>query len=360
VAGEIDFIFVDREGRKFIVDLKTGKVEKFLNYNTYGTKSYEKKIENTLQQVGYANLAQKKSGDEFQIAIFPLEVGYEETGFINKAGKPSNPLLMLNEKPIGDSKSEPFIINLDKNMKFRKEDPENPGTFIDTTAMDFMEEFVTGPVTPGKKAKAKPKSIPQTEAAIVDNIMADINNGNAVKAGIDANMAKTQGQISESSYKLIMEAISNKMNAMLQESAVLAAPGQKFITINDIFAEKFDGVVSTETKVNAGEEVTVESVDEANEEIILTSNTGDRFTVKFSDMNDYIVSPEQLDDLSAPTEPTYQPTQTEIDFTAESIVNVDEFLDSSKLRNEATDEADKQSPDEIDNDLYSNLKCFLI
>ena len=174
---------------------------------------------------------------------------------------------------------------------------------------------------------------------------------------MDANMAKTQGTISDASYKYIMGLINEKMNTSLMESAVLAAPGQQFITINDIFAEKFDGIVSVETKVNAGEIVTVESVDEANEEIILNSSNGDRFTVKFNEMNDYIVSPEQLDDKSAPAAPKYEPTQTEIDFTTESMVNVDEFLENSNLRNQATNEADNQSSDEIDNDLFSNLKC---
>ena len=355
VAGEIDFIFVDREGNKFIVDLKTGNVAKWINYNTFGQKSYDKKIENTLQQVGYANLSQKRSGEEFQIAIFPLEIEYDKTGFITKAGRPSNPTLMLNQKPIGDPKSESFIINLDKNVKFDM--PSTEGAKVYMTAMDFMEQYVTGPVAPGKKAKSRVQTVPQDEASIVDAITREIENGNVIKAGVDANLAKTQGTISEASYKYLIGLLNEKMNTNLIESSVLAAPGQQFITINDIFAEKFDGIVSTEVKVNTGDIVTVESVDEANEEIILTTNNGEKFTVKFSEMNDYIVSPEQLDDLSAPTEPTYQPTQTEIDFTAESIVNVDEFLDSSKLRNEATDEADKQSPDEIDNDLFSNLKC---
>jgi hypothetical protein len=359
VAGEIDFIFVDREGRKFIVDLKTGKTRKYLEYNKFGTLSYDKKIDNTLQQVGYANLSQLASDDEFQIAIWPVELNYEKTGYINRAGKPSNPDLMLNQKPIGDPKSEPFIINLDKNVKFEVVDANNVRTGIYMTAMDFMEQYVTGQVTPSKKPKSKPKgqAIPQDESSIVDAITNEIQNGNVIKAGMDANMAKTQGTISDASYKYIMGLINEKMNTSLMESAVLAAPGQQFITINDIFAEKFDGIVSVETKVNAGEIVTVESVDEANEEIILNSSNGDRFTVKFNEMNDYIVSPEQLDDKSAPAAPKYEPTQTEIDFTTESMVNVDEFLENSNLRNQATNEADNQSSDEIDNDLFSNLKC---
>lgn len=355
VAGEIDFIFVDRQGNKFIVDLKTGNVSKWINYNTFGQKSYEKKIENTLQQVGYANLSQKRSGDEFQIAIFPLEIEYEKTGFINKAGKPSNPTLMLNQKPIGDPNTEPFVINLDKNVKFKMLNEEGEDVYM--TAMDYMEQYVTGIVTPSKKAKPKTQAIPQDESSIVDAITNEIQNGNVIKAGMDANMAKTQGTISDASYKYLIGLINEKMNTSLIESSVLASPGQQFITINDIFAEKFDGIVSVETKVNAGEIVTVESVDEANEEIILNSSNGDRFTVKFNEMNDYIVSPEQLDDKTAPTQPKYEPTQTEIEFAAESITNVDEFLDDAILRNQATNEADNQSSDEIDNDLFSNLKC---
>ena len=359
VAGEIDFIFVDREGRKFIVDLKSGKVGKWLNYNDFGSKSYDKKIDNTLQQVGYANLSQILSGEEFQIAIWPVELNYEKTGYINRAGKPSNPNLMLNQKPIGDPKSEPFIINLDKNVKFKMINPEGDGSDVYMTAMEYMEQYVTGPVAPSTKAKAKPKgqAIPQDESSIVDAITNEIQNGNVIKAGMDANMAKTQGTISDASYKYIMGLINEKMNTSLMESAVLAAPGQQFITINDIFAERFDGIISVESKVNAGEIATVESVDEANEEIILVTGYGDRFTVNFNEMNDYIVSPEQLDDKTAPAAPKYEPTQTEIDFTTESMVNVDEFLDDATFRNQATNEADNQSSDEIDNDLFSNLKC---
>ena len=124
VAGEIDFIFVDREGRKFIVDLKTGQVDKWLHYNTVDTDSYRKKLDNTLQQVGYANLSQMLSGDEFQIAIWPVELNYINTGYINRAGRPSDFRLMLNQKPIGDANSEPFVINIDKNTKFKLLNPE--------------------------------------------------------------------------------------------------------------------------------------------------------------------------------------------------------------------------------------------
>ena len=359
VAGEIDFIFVDREGRKFIVDLKTGKTRKYIEYNKFGTLSYDKKIDNTLQQVGYANLSQLASGDEFQIAIWPVELNYEKTGYINRAGKPSNPDLMLNQKPIGDPKSEPFIINLDKNVKFEVVDANNVRTGTYMTAMDFMEQYVTGPVTPGKKPKTKPKGqgVPQDESSIVDAITAEIENGNIIKAGMDANIAKTQGTISEASYSYLIGLINEKMNASLIESSVLAAPGQEFITIIDIFAERFDGIVSVDSKITAGQIVTVQSVDEANEEIILTSNDGDRFTVKFSEMNDYIVSPEHLDDISTDAPSKYEPSQTEIDFTTESITNVDEFLGDPTQTNQATSEADNQSSDEIDNDLFSNLKC---
>jgi hypothetical protein len=361
VAGEIDFIFVDREGRKFIVDLKTGKVSKFLNYNTVGQKSYEKKIENTLQQVGYANLAQKKSGQEFQIAIFPLELNYEKTGYINRAGKPSNPKLFLKEKPLGDPKSEPFILNLDKNMMFQMKNPDKPGTFTPISAMDFMEKFVTGPVVAGKKSKTKtpPRSISQSEVDLVDDLLKEVEKGNAISAGFKAQNYFTQGQISKESLDIITKAASDKLNNIVEEGTYLPQIDQEYILISDIFGEKNDGIIVGDYTqlAQTGDIVKVKKVDEANEEIILVTNNGDLFNVKLSEMNDYIVSPELLEAEKMNTDPTYVPTQTEIDFTSESIVNVDEFLDSSELRNEATNEADNQSSDELDNDLFSNLKC---
>ena len=363
VAGEIDFIFVDREGRKFIVDLKTGKVSKFLNYNTIGQKSYEKKIENTLQQVGYANLAQKRSGNEFQIAIFPLELNYESTGFITKAGKPSNPLLMLNQKPIGDSKSEPFVINLDKNMKFRKEDPENPGTFVDTTAMDFMEEFVTGPVDASKKPKTKKatKQISQEEVDIVNDLMQKVEV-NAIKTLSEAINMFTQNLISKESFDMINAAIQAKLGNINEEATYLPQVDQEYILISDIFGVMNDGIMIGEEVTDlakTGDIVTVNKVDEINNEIILRTSSGNIFSLKIEEMNDYIQSPETLAAIneSEGDAQKYEPTQTEIDFAAESIVNAEDLLRDADVLAELKKQAQSQSSKDRDDDLFSNTKC---
>jgi hypothetical protein len=363
VAGEIDFIFVDREGRKFIVDLKTGKVSKFLNYNTLGQKSYEKKIENTLQQVGYANLAQKRSGNEFQIAIFPLELNYESTGFITKAGKPSNPLLMLNQKPIGDSKAAPFVINLDKNMKFRKEDPENPGTFVDTTAMDFMEEFVTGPVDPNKKSKAKKatKQISQEEVDIVDDLMKKVEV-NAIKTFSEAMNMFTQNLISKESFDMINVAVQAKLGNINEEVTYLPQVDQEYILISDIFGVQNDGIMIGEESMQlakTGDIVTVNKVDETNNEIILRTPSGNIFSLKIEEMNDYIQSPETLAAIneSEGDATKYEPTQTEIDFAAESIVNAEDLLRDADVLAELKKQAQSQSSAERDKDLFSNTNC---
>tara|TARA_R110000868_G_scaffold15720_1_gene71736 strand:+ start:10871 stop:17176 length:6306 start_codon:yes stop_codon:yes gene_type:complete len=363
VAGEIDFIFVDREGRKFIVDLKTGKVSKFLNYNTIGQKSYEKKIENTLQQVGYANLAQKRSGNEFQIAIFPLELNYESTGFITKAGKPSNPLLMLNQKPIGDSKAEPFIINLDKNMKFRKEDPENPGTFVDTTAMDFMEEFVTGPVDTSKKPKGKKasKQISQEEVDIVNDLMQKVEV-NAIKTLSEAMNMFTQNLISKESFDIINAAIQAKLGNINEEATYLPQTDQEYILISDIFGVQNDGIMIGEESMElakTGDIVTVIKVDETNNEIILRTPSGNRFSLKIEEMNDYIQSPETLAAIneSEGDAQKYDPTQTEIDFAAESIINAEDLLRDADVLAELKKQAQSQSSKDRDDDLFSNTNC---
>ena len=43
------------------------------SYKVVGTPSYKKQLENTLQQVGYANLAQNMSGMQFEIKILPID-----------------------------------------------------------------------------------------------------------------------------------------------------------------------------------------------------------------------------------------------------------------------------------------------
>ena len=90
VAGEIDFLLSD--GKNFyIVDLKTGKQDKWDKYNDPNSEYYSSKVSNTLQQASYVNLLYNMIGVKAIPKILPVETQIDRnTGKILKASRPSS------------------------------------------------------------------------------------------------------------------------------------------------------------------------------------------------------------------------------------------------------------------------------
>jgi hypothetical protein len=90
VAGEIDYLLSD--GKNFyIVDLKTGKQDKWDKYNDPKSEYYGSKISNTLQQASYVNLLYNMIGVKAIPKILPVELELNRsTGKILKASRPSS------------------------------------------------------------------------------------------------------------------------------------------------------------------------------------------------------------------------------------------------------------------------------
>ncbi|MCX6195526.1 MAG: hypothetical protein NTY55_02585 [Flavobacteriia bacterium] len=184
VAGEIDMIIVDRKGNKFIVDLKTGKLDKWFKYKVVGTPSYKKQLENTLQQAGYANLAADMSGMQFGIKIFPIEIGFDKKGYIATAGKPTNPSLFAGEEIIGDEGSEAYTIGLDPTniIQVKK---EGTNVYENISIEDFIQKLIPVRKVPGSKRPKitvkKEVSIPEEEREFVDDFMNKLANAGQAK-----------------------------------------------------------------------------------------------------------------------------------------------------------------------------------
>jgi hypothetical protein len=184
VAGEIDMIIVDRKGNKFIVDLKTGKVRKWFNYKTIGTDSFKKQLENTLQQVGYANLAEDMSGQQFGVKILPIEIGFDSKGYIVSAGKPTNPSMFTGEEVIGDEGSEAYTIGLDPTNMIQVK-KEGTNVYENISIEDFMQKLIPVRRVPGSKRPKltvkKEVSIPEEEREFVDDFMNKLANAGQAK-----------------------------------------------------------------------------------------------------------------------------------------------------------------------------------
>ena len=108
VAGEIDLIMVDREGKVFIVDVKTGDERKWANFNVPNNE-FSKKEDYELQQTTYSNLLFNMTGLESLVSLMPIEISKDpETGKILTASAP---------KATGLLKPDSFRIPLSKQTK---------------------------------------------------------------------------------------------------------------------------------------------------------------------------------------------------------------------------------------------------
>lgn len=116
IAGEIDLLLVDQTGKFVIIDVKTGKQEKWEGYNDTSSSYHNAKIENTYQQAAYARLLENMfPGINVKTAILPIQITYnDETALITSVSRPSDKKKL---KPGEKRLLSPgrFIVSLDKN-----------------------------------------------------------------------------------------------------------------------------------------------------------------------------------------------------------------------------------------------------
>jgi predicted NAD-dependent protein-ADP-ribosyltransferase YbiA (DUF1768 family)/alkylated DNA repair dioxygenase AlkB len=91
IAGELDILSVDKNGRFSIYDIKTAKKGKFNSYDTsFGNKPSKRK-EHSLQLSAYSNLIYNQYGINISgLSIIPIELEYDENGLISSTNKIKN------------------------------------------------------------------------------------------------------------------------------------------------------------------------------------------------------------------------------------------------------------------------------
>jgi hypothetical protein len=91
VAGEMDLLLIDKEGKLQIIDFKTGNEDKWDGF-VVQTKFSKNKLEAyTLQQYTYARLLKKMTGLDADINIFPIETTLDQNNKkVLTAGAPTN------------------------------------------------------------------------------------------------------------------------------------------------------------------------------------------------------------------------------------------------------------------------------
>jgi hypothetical protein len=356
VAGEIDMIIVDRKGNKFIVDLKTGKTDKWMNYKVLNSRSYEKQLENTLQQTGYANLAQNMSGYEFGIKIFPLEVAYDRNGKMITAGKPSNPVLFSDEEVVGDEGTEPYTITLNKDNVITAKNPTTNAYEVISIA-NLMQRLVPNlKVKPKTTGKAKPvnKMIPEEERGFVDNFVRELEE----EAGFEnitnmlTKLDEAKPRLSYESYNMLKALIDSKAMQMFEEGSDID------IKIGEIyiFTQPFKS-----QKIPEGYRVIVNSFNPETG-IVELSRVGPgrkkSFEMDIKEFSNMTLS-EEMVNQEPKSQEQYEPTDTELEHIGDSLSvtgsELSDFEQLAKWNEEAS--SDDISPDQLKNDFFTNFKC---
>jgi len=356
VAGEIDMIIVDRKGRAFIADLKTGKVAKWLNYKTRGTKSFEKQIENTMQQTGYSNLLENMGTTVDGIMIFPLEIGFDSKGFIKSANAPTNPSLFAGEEVIGDEGTLPYTIQLDKGNNTQIKNEET-GQYENISIDQFMQRLipVKGKKTTQIKTKPAPTDvIPEEERALADEFMLKMANAKEFDdlTEVALELDEMKPNLSKETYNMLKYQLDTRM------SMDLNIPNDIILNTDEIYI--FTQPVKA-LKITEGYRVKIDMLDPETQKVIISRvGPGRTRSIEMSikDFTENTMTEEQLNNLPK-EEPTYQPSQEEIDMLNESLENTNEGLSEFEqlAKLEADAYAEGVTLDSLENNFLNNIKC---
>lgn len=356
VAGEIDMIIVDRKGRSFIVDLKTGKVAKWLNYKTRGTKSFEKQLENTMQQTGYSNLLENMGTKVDGIMIFPLEIGFDSKGFIKSANAPTNPSLFAGEEVIGDEGTLPYTIQLDKGNNTQIKNEET-GQYENVSIDQFMQRLIPVKGRKASQIKTKPvptEAIPEEERAIADEFMLKMANAKEFDdlTEVALELDEMKPNLSKETYNMLKYQLDTRM------SMDLNIPDDIILNTDEIYI--FTQPVKA-LKITEGYRVKIDMLDPETQTVVISRvGPGRTRSIEMSikDFTENTMTEEQINNLPK-EEPTYEPSQEEIDLLNESVNNLNEGLSEFEQLTEWEDAAlaDDVSLDELENSFLNNIKC---
>ena len=133
VAGALDLMIVDKTGKKYIVDLKTGSTQKWDSYLSPSDDNYhyKKYFQNSMQQRAYSNLYFNNSnGESVETLILPMSVSEDKTGYITEFNNIPD-RAFRNQKTLDNLVDGYMFMKTDDNAKVKSGDAKLKVTDID-------------------------------------------------------------------------------------------------------------------------------------------------------------------------------------------------------------------------------------
>jgi len=389
IAGEIDLLIADRDGKIHIIDLKTGTYSKWQFYNNKGTIGYNKRIENTLQQMSYSNLVFNQYGLETNIGILPIEAKYDPDsadGKIMKAGRPTTKKLFEDDDMSLLESNKPFSVKLYKNQELQQLD-EN-GEVVNTTAEELIGKIIprkdgksgaSGPIRPDEDStedEAGPtggtnapnptvnKGARQDQVDTYNDLkerimMANLDELDELNTELFA--AKVSSGITDEQYKDLVN--------LLEEAETELSIGEiESVSINNVkLNSKLIAMDEFTTTTQKGK-TTIISIIGANEKVVVAEILKDSIKVRTQDGNLVEVPANKISDIfvdaakyedepGGPMDTPYKPTKEESIVITQTNYNVATFLDDNDAKTEAVQKGQSMNPKDALNDLNKIINC---
>ena len=296
IAGEIDLIVVDKKGKAFIIDIKTGSRSKWTNFNqptnSFDNKKYSKRNEYTLQQAVYRELLKRQTGVETEIGLLPIE---------RESDKETDQIISA-KKPLAAGLAKEVIYEFDDEGKVKKNKFKDP-----KGDKDFEEKIFK----PGPNNAINDVFIPlslESVAEEIDDLLKTKDNSVPLSDEVKEEFV--------SPVKLGLRYF--KINEQYKEVTVMKIDGDK-ITVKDI--NSIESVVSTK--------------DLLNKELYLT--------------------PEDIDNLKS-EESNYESSESEETILKESQDTVGDFIKDTELTNNSYSALQKGTKKKNEDDLLTEIK----
>ena len=349
IAGEIDLLLVDQTGKFIIIDVKTGKEDKWLGYNDKSSYHYNKKIENTYQQAAYARLLKNMFPDiDATTSILPIQITYnEDSGVITSVSRPSDKkalkpgekrllspgkfILTLDKNSVKEdidklipekvttmnvgkelslaAKSKLYALGFSNNMikLMSDEDIERAKTATEKSDVkDLLTKYellseqnsTEDDVNPTTDTKANVKNTYTISISDIENELTGINDPvSFTKYKSQLNLRLQEKKIDPANVTAILELLKNKESILLNTNDVkvsetLLKVGDKLIVKNTIFKSvnsSFESALTGEPEVFAteGVELTISSIKNNK---VMFKYQGSQKTINMSEINNYFTT----------------------------------------------------------------------
>jgi hypothetical protein len=352
IAGEIDLLAVDRFGKLHIIDIKTGKANKWAGFNNM-EKGYSKKDNYTLQQLAYSNLLYNMTNMDSTISLLPIELDYNsETGIISKVGKPTaKDLLKSGTYRIALTPSEQIKANIESKIPRKAEVVSTPATEpANTAGQDY--EFEEEPIDENLPEE------PPVESPIegLQKFVKDATQEQLDSLKSELSIAIAKNMYSAADIIAIQEVLDERQREL--ESNVQIKLTSNNVKANDQLIANvgiFTGKDNSEVFAQEGGDVVITKIDSGNNTVTLKSlSNGKQKSFTFAELNKMFILKQTVMAFEEEEKEAAPLTKVEKNFVSESIDNVNKLLSSNERREALKKEAAQETMDDIDTDLFDD------